>query len=327
MDRFLASVERANIETEARLVEKLVSPTPKTVEEREKVNLRRGKNVSNRWKSMDSLDRKEHQGRREERRPRSRDSFGPRGFTSMGNLVSESRQIPTKKSPSNSCSEIETVPEGKKTKVEYLGSLPIDSKAADLTSLQIPLKNLYLKFIEMSALGEEQLPGTLEISETGLKVNHIRELHKGVQEIFNPFPTIAVWAAVKFVHKKEQNQHKFAFLPLIADSDDSDKIDLFNSMTVKEAKLATTPKNHPGEAPEIKVGHLIISFLSAMFAAVMRKAGVPKQLECHGFICDSADEAILVAANLYQALLETMKRNKKQSASSLVSFVRWNGVT
>jgi hypothetical protein len=40
----------------------------------------------------------------------------------------------------------------------------------------------------------------------GLKVNYIRELHKGVQEIFNPFPTIAVWAAVKFVHKKEHDR-------------------------------------------------------------------------------------------------------------------------
>ena len=40
-------------------------------------------------------------------------------------------------------------------------------------------------------------------------MNYIRELHKGVQEIFNPFPTIAVWAAVKFVHKKEQNRYDF----------------------------------------------------------------------------------------------------------------------
>ena len=55
-------------------------------------------------------------------------------------------------------------------------------------------------------MGQQHLPGTLEISETGLKVNYIRELHKGVQEIFNPFPTIAVWAAVKFVHKKEANK-------------------------------------------------------------------------------------------------------------------------
>ena len=55
-----------------------------------------------------------------------------------------------------------------------------------------------------------------------------------------------------------------------------------------------------------------------MFAAVMRKAGVPKQLECHGFVCDSPEEAILVAANLYQALLETMKRNKRPNISSQV---------
>ena len=55
-----------------------------------------------------------------------------------------------------------------------------------------------------------------------------------------------------------------------------------------------------------------------MFAAVMRKAGVPKQLECHGFVCDLPEEAILVAANLYQALLETMKRNKRPNSSSQV---------
>ena len=95
--------------------------------------------------------------------------------------------------------------DGKKTKVDYLGSVPIDSKATDLSSLQVPMKNLYLKFIDLKSLGHQQLPGTLEISETGLKVNYIRELHRGVQEIFNPFPTIAVWAAVKFVHKKERS--------------------------------------------------------------------------------------------------------------------------
>ena len=54
----------------------------------------------------------------------------------------------------------------------------------------------------------------------------------------------------------------------------------------------------------------------AMFASVMRKAGVPKQLECHGFVCDSPEEAIL--AILYQALLETMKRNKRPNSSSQV---------
>ena len=37
---------------------------------------------------------------------------------------------------------------------------------------------------------------------------------------------------------------------------------------------------------------------------------MPKQLECHGFICSSAEDAIIIAANLYQALVDTMKRNK-----------------
>ena len=65
----------------------------------------------------------------------------------------------------------------------------------------------------------------------------------------------------------------------------------------------------------------------ALFAAVMRKAGVAKQLECHGFVMDSPEEAILVAANLYQALLETMKRNKRAGSVSqvwtfLVSFLK-----
>ena len=84
-------------------------------------------------------------------------------------------------------------------------SVPIDSKATDLSSLQAPIKNLYLEFIDLKNMGHQHLPGTLEIFETGLKVNYIRELHRGVQEIFNPFPTIAVWAAVKFVHKKEHS--------------------------------------------------------------------------------------------------------------------------
>ena len=196
--------------------------------------------------------------------------------------------------------------DSKKTKIEYLGSVPIDHKATDLNNLQHPMKNLYFKSIEMKNMGHQQLPGTMEVSETGLKVNYIRELHKGVQEIFNPFPTIAVWAAVKFVVKKEQDasgdiHSKFAFLPLIADPDDGGKTELFYPLSPGEAELAAGSPSHP-----------------ALFAAVMRKAGVAKQLECHGFVCDSPEEAILMAANLYQALLETMKRNKRAGSASQV---------
>ena len=45
----------------------------------------------------------------------------------------------------------------------------------------------------------------------------------------------------------------------------------------------------------------------------MRRAGTPKQLECHGFICQSSEDAIIIAANLYQSLLDTMRKNKAAS--------------
>ncbi len=51
-----------------------------------------------------------------------------------------------------------------------------------------------------------------------------------------------------------------------------------------------------------------------VFACVMRRTGVPKQLECHGFVCTSSEDAIIIAANLYQALLETMKRQRQDQA-------------
>ena len=398
LDRFLASVEKINAETEARLSDEYQSssdhqqPPAQPSPGARTVNLRRGRTISNRWHSMESLDSNRSQtGARSSRldqsgassgrmnqsgsssklgpnqhsipvevhRPKSRDSFGPRGFSSMVSLNNNGFDPPRATSspigpplPARNRSVVErrpvtkttsldsmsvrsgcscdtdatnntvmditkdearedTIPrpvmsDSKRTKIEYLGSVPIDSKATDLSNLQVPMKNLYFKSIEMKNMGHQQLPGTMEISETGLKVNYIRELHKGVQEIFNPFPTIAVWAAVKFVVKKEHNAngdivHKFAFLPLIADPDDGGKTDLFYPLSSSEADIATGP-SHP-----------------ALFAAVMRKAGVAKQLECHGFVCDSPEEAIMVAANLYQALLETMKRNKRAGSQSQVS--------
>ena len=53
-------------------------------------------------------------------------------------------------------------------------------------------------------------------------------------------------------------------------------------------------------------------------------ASVSKQLECHGFICDSPEEAIMLAANLYQALLETMKRNKRSNSAAQVNTISRN---
>ena len=68
-----------------------------------------------------------------------------------------------------------------KHKVDYLGALPIASRSTNLASLQSPLKDLYFKYRAMRNLGQTNLPGTLEINDTGLTIQYIRELHKGVQ--------------------------------------------------------------------------------------------------------------------------------------------------
>jgi len=44
-----------------------------------------------------------------------------------------------------------------------------------------------------------------------------------------------------------------------------------------------------------------------IFAVVMRSASSPKVLECHGFICKSTEDAIVIAATLYQSLMAKIK--------------------
>lgn len=184
-----------------------------------------------------------------------------------------------------------------KHRIEYLGAVPLGKGATNLQALQIPLKELYFKNKALQSLGHSNLPGTLEISDTGMKIQYIRELHKGVQEIFNSFPTIAVWAAVKFVHKSiilptNERRQRFAFLPLISDPESTEKTRAFYDLDYEEIGLAMEGPHPP------------------VFACVMRRAGMPKQLECHGFICSSSEDAIIIAANLYQSLLDTMRKNK-----------------
>ena len=184
-----------------------------------------------------------------------------------------------------------------KHRIEYLGAVPLGSKATNLQALQIPLKELYFKNKALKSLGHSNLPGTLEILDTGMKIQYIRELHKGVQEIFNSFPTIAVWAAVKFVYKNtilpsNERRHRFSFMPLISDPEAPEKTRSFYDLDYEEISLAMEGPHPP------------------IFACVMRRAGMPKQLECHGFICQSSEDAIIIAANLYQSLLDTMRKSK-----------------
>merc|ERR1719400_2914835 len=217
---------------------------------------------------------------------------------------SESQYEPVGSAPvrsppqSDSSSKVKAPPQKfVKHRIEYLGAVPLGNKATNLQALQMPLKELYFKNKALQSLGHSNLPGTLEISDTGMKIQYLRELHKGVQEIFNSFPTIAVWAAVKFVHKSVilpsgERRQKFSFLPLISDPESTERTRAFYDLDYEELNLAMDSPHPP------------------VFACVMRRSGSPKQLECHGFICSSAEDAIIIAANLYQSLLDTMKKNK-----------------
>ena len=60
-----------------------------------------------------------------------------------------------------------------------------------------------------------------------------------------------------------------------------------------------------------------------MFACITRKSGYSdKDLECHGFVCKSTEEAVSIAAQLYQSLVDTVKaqgNDKKVRIDTMIS--------
>ncbi|XP_045490662.1 uncharacterized protein LOC110993346 [Pieris rapae] len=177
--------------------------------------------------------------------------------------------------------------------VHYLGSTPLQSKVTSLSGLQTPLKDLYFAY-RRNFRNKNTLTGRLQISKSGLKVRYKGE--KGDLEQLNPFPTIAVWSAVKFVvqkSEKDSTESSYAFLPLITDPDNIDRHALFKTLETSEKKyiLSHNENTH-----------------SPLFAVVMRKIGVAKQLECHGFVCQTTEDAIVIAATLYKSLMSHMSR-------------------
>lgn len=188
--------------------------------------------------------------------------------------------------------------------VHYLGSTPLQSKVTSLSGLQTPLKDLYFSY-RRNLRHKSALTGRLEISKSGLKVRYKGE--KGDLEQLNPFPTIAVWSAVKFVVQPSEESEQdlsYAFLPLITDPDNIDRQALFKTLDSPDKKyiLSHNENSH-----------------SPIFAVVMRKIGIAKQLECHGFVCQTTEDAIVIAATLYKSLMSHMSRqghiDKKQFKS------------
>ncbi|XP_040156617.1 uncharacterized protein LOC120896507 isoform X1 [Anopheles arabiensis] len=168
--------------------------------------------------------------------------------------------------------------------VRCLGSLPLKDKVTSLVGLQEPLRQLYL-----SGAGHgTQTGGSLDISPIGLRVR----AGSGKEPSVTPFQNIAVWSAVKFVVSGAEGGA--AFLPLITDPENIDKSTLFRPLSAADKRRLSSGIHSP------------------LFAIVMRSTSVPRQLECHGFVCQTPEDAIVIAATLYQSLMAHMSSGDNQ---------------
>uniref|UniRef100_A0A1Y9H920 PID domain-containing protein n=1 Tax=Anopheles farauti TaxID=69004 RepID=A0A1Y9H920_9DIPT len=168
--------------------------------------------------------------------------------------------------------------------VRCLGSLPLKDKVTSLVGLQEPLRQLYL-----SGAGHgTQTGGSLDISPIGLRIR----AGSGKEPSVTPFQNIAVWSAVKFVVSGAEGGA--AFLPLITDPENIDKSSLFRPLSAADKRRLSSGIHSP------------------LFAIVMRSTTVPRQLECHGFVCQTPEDAIVIAATLYQSLMAHMSAGDNQ---------------
>ncbi|XP_055603221.1 uncharacterized protein LOC129751631 isoform X2 [Uranotaenia lowii] len=173
---------------------------------------------------------------------------------------------------------------GQSFPVRCLGSLPLKDKVTSLVGLQEPLWQLYL-----SGAGHgNQNAGTLDISAIGLRVRTTN----GREPLVTPFQNIAVWSAVKFVVSSSEGGA--AFLPLITDPENIDKQALFRPLSAADKRRLSSGLHSP------------------LFAIVMRSSAMPRQLDCHGFVCQTPEDAIVIAATLYQSLMAHMSGGENQ---------------
>ena len=171
----------------------------------------------------------------------------------------------------------------------------MDDKDTTLQKLQQPLRQLYFGQEERDADGSR-----LEISTQGLRL----VASSGGVSVSHAFSAIAVWAAVKCVARDDGRS--CAFLPLIADPDGQDKSGLFE------------PLHEQRHMDVARGAH------SPLLAVIMRQRGATRQLFCHAFECACAEDAIVMAANLYQALMINMKGKHTQSKVSCAFYYYFN---
>lgn len=211
----------------------------------------------------------------------------------------------------DSSAAVVSVGNSNKYHVQYIGCAGLSGKISSLEGLQQPVRDMYFEYRENQHHYQDNynreerrdFSGLLEISAAGLTIRYKDDLGNYVHRT-DPFQSIAVWAALKYVCRRRSPElqrknimavatydispgYEYAFLPLIADPDSSDKAPLFRDVDAGDRARLDAAGDH---AP--------------VFAVVTRKAG--KRLECHGFACETENDALLMAANLYGALVEAM---------------------
>lgn len=141
--------------------------------------------------------------------------------------------------------------------------------------------------------------------------------------LITPFSNIAVWSAVKFV--VSQSEGGAAFLPLITDPENIDKSSLFRPLTwvnfchYKKKITKFFPFFSAADKRRLSSG-----IHSPLFAVVMRSTDNVRQLECHAYVCQSPETAIVLAATLYQSLMAHMSNSKNNSKKKVKTH---NGIS
>lgn len=175
--------------------------------------------------------------------------------------------------------------------VRYLGSTTfnVKGKKSNMQILQRPLLELYSK---ARRRGEDQravhplgLNQILHVSDYGLVVAESNQDHETgnaiavVTKVLTPVSSLALWAAVRF-HTRVMKRKTFgaAFVPLACSEAVVDD-DQYTRLTNKQRFLVSL--THP-----------------SLFTCLFHRVASPKSVECHAFLCSSAEDAMTICSIL-----------------------------
>ncbi len=171
--------------------------------------------------------------------------------------------------------------------VQHLGSMAVQGKINSVHGLQEPLKELFFKYCTHK---KKNTAGAIQITDNGLNIEYNGNYGGKIEKLY-PFSNIATWASLKFALQSNERGNEYAFLPVVANSDN-----LFRPLDEELAENFVGTHNTP------------------LFVVVMREPDSPtKQLSCHGFVCQSSEDAVVIATSLYKTLIGKLSKNRAKN--------------